>query len=755
MKLLKLLIFISICSILFYFQCDEQLTEPERIATSPTANAGLDVECGVNDSVPLHGTGLDNGTIVEYAWKFPNSPLWVVTSTGDTTIIAPSSQQHYICSLRVKDDDNLIGKDYVVIKVKQYVPRCEAGIDTVVGLNDPVFLHGTARDETMITEFAWKIGDNLIWTPVSFTSITDSFGTVLQYVCDTTIYTPPSPQEIICSLRVRDDDNNLSYARKIVNVLNSPPFVNVGPTISASAGSKLTLKASGSDNDSITTWEWKLGTDPWKKVTPSSATTCDTTIILPIQQQLYICSLRVTDVDYEKAYAVKMINIQASDLYVNAGQNIYTGLNNKVELKGTGGGTNPPFIYSWKINNRPWIMTNKDTSIISSSIEEVWICSLSIQDAGGEKAFDAMTIHTKSSPPWAKADANPKKAPFNYPVKLTGLGEDEEGIREYHWKCGANGFWRQASKDTVITTPSVAGIYRCSLKVVDNDWELGHDFVDIFVVNTSLIAEAGNDSVVGYSINHTLQGKVYPPNTQVAEWWWKIGQNGIWRRTSKGDTTFLTPDYRTTIVCSLKIVSTSGEIGLDEKNLFIKDVGGQEIVYSRGNNNNPYIYLNDSKFTDERTITRGADPKFSPDGKYIAFYRAENNRYYIYRMDWNGQNVRRLDAAIDGINPSWYSDSRHIAYQKIINRRWVIYRINIDNTNDQQIIAVGNERTEEPAVNLLNSDEICFFYNQGNNANTRQIYFHNSSGNSRVLEYNDYYRYNLEFFGTSLLWTSR
>jgi TolB protein len=56
-------------------------------------------------------------------------------------------------------------------------------------------------------------------------------------------------------------------------------------------------------------------------------------------------------------------------------------------------------------------------------------------------------------------------------------------------------------------------------------------------------------------------------------------------------------------------------------------------------------------------------PRFSPDGKYVAWVSTRDGNQEIYRVGSNGKGVRRLTSEIALDNgPSWSPDGKHIAF---------------------------------------------------------------------------------------------
>jgi hypothetical protein len=90
----------------------------------PVPNAGNDTVVSIKDTIRLHGSVSQLfGTIVEWAWDFGNTGTFTVMSNGDTSIIAPSTQDlSYLCVLRVTDDDGNVAKDTMKVAAMQDVP---------------------------------------------------------------------------------------------------------------------------------------------------------------------------------------------------------------------------------------------------------------------------------------------------------------------------------------------------------------------------------------------------------------------------------------------------------------------------------------------------------------------------------------------------------------------------------------------------------------------------------------------------------
>lgn len=169
----------------------------------PLADAGNDITVGINDTIYLSGScSCDEDPIEEYAWKCGDSE-WFTVGTGDTTVVAPAVQSSdYKCILRVTDSDGTVAYDTLIVTVETRAPEAVAGKDIIVGLNDDITLTGSkSSDESAIVEYAWKCGDG------DWFIVRDG---------DTTIIAPSTSQIMPCSLRVTDDDGNITYDVKEV-----------------------------------------------------------------------------------------------------------------------------------------------------------------------------------------------------------------------------------------------------------------------------------------------------------------------------------------------------------------------------------------------------------------------------------------------------------------------------------------------------------------------------------------------------------
>ncbi len=195
----------------------------------PTANAGNDTTVGINDNVVLHGSGTDETAISSYAWKCGNGN-WVADADGNTTVIAPSTAQTWVCSLKVTDDEGNVAYDIMNVIVETRPPTANAGNDTAVVINADVALHGSGTDETAISSYAWKCG-NGNW-------VADADG-------NTTVTAPSTAQTWVCSLKVTDNEGNVAYDIMNVTVFLPSQLISAGGACTMILRTDSTLWACG------------------------------------------------------------------------------------------------------------------------------------------------------------------------------------------------------------------------------------------------------------------------------------------------------------------------------------------------------------------------------------------------------------------------------------------------------------------------------------------------------------------------------
>jgi Tol biopolymer transport system component len=83
-------------------------------------------------------------------------------------------------------------------------------------------------------------------------------------------------------------------------------------------------------------------------------------------------------------------------------------------------------------------------------------------------------------------------------------------------------------------------------------------------------------------------------------------------------------------------------------------------------------------------------PRYSPDGRQIAFESNRDGPQEIYIMNADGTNIRRLTfSGVPGVHgnssPAWSPGADQIAYQSTRDGNFEVYRIDIDGQNDTRL----------------------------------------------------------------------
>lgn len=93
---------------------------------------------------------------------------------------------------------------------------------------------------------------------------------------------------------------------------------------------------------------------------------------------------------------------------------------------------------------------------------------------------------------------------------------------------------------------------------------------------------------------------------------------------------------------------------------------GRTVVYARvseGSNSGATIYLHTTGETEPHAVTRGASPRFSRDGKWIAFTRQTRGSSDVWLMRADGSAKRQItQTSFDEEFPALSPDGRYVVY---------------------------------------------------------------------------------------------
>ncbi len=117
---------------------------------------------------------------------------------------------------------------------------------------------------------------------------------------------------------------------------------------------------------------------------------------------------------------------------------------------------------------------------------------------------------------------------------------------------------------------------------------------------------------------------------------------------------------------------------------------GKKIAFFTNRDGNNEIYLMDADGKNPANLTRhpasDSSPRFSPDCRKIAFVSDRDGNSEVYVMDSNGANVKRLtnDPASDNY-PAWSPDGTKIIFSSRRSGNSDLFIINADGTNVVQV----------------------------------------------------------------------
>ncbi len=338
--------------------------------------------------------------------------------------------------------------------------------DIATGINDTFSLHAEASDQFdgRIEQYAWKLGEG-DW--------------IVTKSADTTLVAPSTAQKYPCILRVTDDGNNQVYDTVVIQVETRAPVAVAGNDTTVGVNDMVYLDGSGSsDETEITEFEWKCGSEQWHSVKGG-----DTVRVAPSTAQEWICVLRVRDNEANLSYDTIRVTVDAMGPVVRAGGDTAVGINDTLRLIGSRSIDEDSIVaYEWKVGTGPWQRDpDGDTTIVAPSQAQTLVCSLRVKDNERNVNYDVKNVTVETRPPKALALAD-SVAGFNESVVLSGSkSTDETKIVKYEWKCGDSQWTGVDNGDTSIMTPLKRTVFVCSLRVTDNEGNLGYDGASIAV----------------------------------------------------------------------------------------------------------------------------------------------------------------------------------------------------------------------------------------------------------------------------------
>jgi hypothetical protein len=335
----------------------------------PIVKVMQDTTVFVNDSVILHGSGIDsNGTIEKYLWSFDGHTFDTTTDSVLKTIWPINLSGNQTVHVKVLDDDGLVSDiDSMEVEVLLGAPNIRAMNDTMVMVNDSLILQAFASDTNgVIKNYLWSF-DKSTWDTTSDSMIKmawpiNKYGKKILYV------------------KALDDDGVVSNQDSaIITVLLMAPTILVTGDTSVAINDTITLHATASDsNGTIAMFIWTVDgvnfdtttTGTFKTFWPLSTygqkpdfvKALETEGILPKNDSIFrgVASVYAVDNDgISSKTAYIILNFHLYRPTVKAMNDTSIAVNDTVQFFATGADTNGTIIdYLWSLDGSTFDTTD-------------------------------------------------------------------------------------------------------------------------------------------------------------------------------------------------------------------------------------------------------------------------------------------------------------------------------------------------------------------------------------------------------------
>jgi len=325
------------------------------INNPPVANAGLDQNVTMNDTVTLDGSGSTDadGDPLTYLWSL-SVPGGSVATLSDPTAVSPTFVADvagdYVAQLIVNDSTDDSAADTATITASAVPannpPVADAGLDQSVLAGDTVTLDagGSSDADGDALTYRWSLSVPL----GSGATLTDPTAIIQTFVADV-------DGDYVAQLIVNDGaDDSTPDSVVIMAALpaaNQPPVANAGPDQAVVVGATVTLDGSGSsdpDADPLT-YSWSLTSIPvGSGAVLSDATAIDPSLVADVAGD-YVLQIIVNDGEFDSAPDTVMMTAVVAAPPVADPSGPYSGFTNEAVTFDGRGSSDPDggAIQSW------------------------------------------------------------------------------------------------------------------------------------------------------------------------------------------------------------------------------------------------------------------------------------------------------------------------------------------------------------------------------------------------------------------------
>ncbi len=513
---------------------------PTKVRTSfAWKTAGLSGDsASIGDSVTV-STSWSNPTrrIVKLVFYADNKSVPIATKNEstqvgkDSVIVSNTKATKQTIYVAATDEAGALWWDSLSVRYVTDAPMANAGPDTAAPIHTKIYFLGSATQTFgSIVQYLWDFDGDDVFDDSSTT------GQVSHVYNHASSY--------LARLKVRDDDGNESSDFRRVDIINQSPVVNaVRADTTVTINDPIQFTGSGSDIDGpLIGYGWDFDGNG---TLDSTSTKPFAPVYSYAKIGVYTAVFRVTDDDNDYTERSIKVTVIKDAPVATAGKDTTVSIKDLVRLHGNGTDKYGTIVaWAWDLGGTGTFksVSKGDTIVTAPSIPAAsWPCILRVTDDDGNVSVDTVIITVLKDTPTAFAGVDTTVS-IGDTIHLSGKGTDVYGsIVERAWDIGATGTFRiAASGDTTIIAPKVATTLICSLRVVDDDGQVGKDIMVVNVVKDAPAVSAGRDTTIGVGQSLTLTGSATQNFGTVVMYKWDWQDNGSWddSSTTSPTTTF-------------------------------------------------------------------------------------------------------------------------------------------------------------------------------------------------------------------------